>query len=48
MKKQYTKPTIKSEVLLKEDVLRVSAETDNNYVGYKDIHHDKATLEDLL
>ncbi|MEE3333017.1 MAG: hypothetical protein VZR54_01925 [Ruminococcus sp.] len=48
MKKQYQKPQIKSEILLTQDVLRVSEETDNKFIQSNSILDDDFNIESLL
>lgn len=48
MKQHYEAPRLLTEVLLKEDVLKISVETDNKYEKSNTVFKDKATLEGLL
>ena len=48
MKKQYSKPEITTEVLLKDDVLRMSEETDNRYVGSKKLIKNNFDINDIF
>ena len=48
MKKQYLKPEITTEVLLKDDVLRTSEETDNKYVGSKKVIKNNFDINDIF
>lgn len=48
MKKQYFKPEIKTEVLLKEDVLIISEEKENKYIKSRSIFIDDFSVEKLL
>ncbi|MEE3334171.1 MAG: hypothetical protein VZR54_07870 [Ruminococcus sp.] len=48
MKKQYSKPEVKLELLSKSDVLLVSEETDNRYVNSREIIKDLFSIEDIL
>ena len=48
MKKQYLKPEITTEVLLKDDVLRISEETDNKYVGSKKVIKNNFDINDIF
>lgn len=48
MKKQYKKPEIITEVLLKDDVLEMSEEKDNGYLASKSIFIDNFSIDDIL
>lgn len=48
MKQTYIKPEIITEVLLQEDVLKMSTDTDNNYVQSNNIINDSFAVEDIL
>lgn len=48
MKKQYKKPEIITEVLLKDDVLEMSEEKDNGYAASKSIFIDNFSIDDIL
>lgn len=48
MKKQYFKPEIITEVLLQEDVLKMSTDTDNSYVNSTNIFDDGFSVESIL
>lgn len=48
MKKQYKKPEIITEVLLKDDVLEMSYEKDNGYAASKSIFIDDFKIDDIL
>ena len=48
MKKQYKKPEIITEVLLKDDVLEMSEEKDNKFVASKSIFIDNFSIDDIL
>ena len=48
MKQQYVKPEIITEVLLQEDVLKMSTDTDNSYVNSTNIFDDGFSVEDIL
>ena len=48
MKKQYFKPEMNVEILLKTDVLLLSVETDNRYQQSRNIFKSDFTVEDIL
>lgn len=48
MKKQYKKPEIITEVLLKDDVLEMSEEKNNSYLASKSIFIDNFSIDDIL
>lgn len=48
MKKQYYKPELNIEILMKADVLLVSEQTDNRFVDSQDIFKDDFTVDDIL
>ena len=48
MKQTYIKPEIITEVILEEDVLKMSTDTDNNYVQSRSIFNDSFAVEDIL
>ena len=48
MKQQYVKPEIITEVLLQEDVLKMSTDTDNSYVNSTNIFDDGFSVESIL
>ncbi|MEE3428254.1 MAG: hypothetical protein VZQ55_04740 [Ruminococcus sp.] len=48
MKKQYKKPEIVTEVLLEEDVLKMSTDTENSFVNSKSIFIDDFSIDDIL
>lgn len=51
MKQQYVKPEIITEVLLQEDVLKMSTDTDNSYVESQDLFSPNGrsfSIEDIL
>ncbi|MBQ7505628.1 MAG: hypothetical protein IJT79_10010 [Ruminococcus sp.] len=48
MKQTYIKPEIITEVLLQDDVLKMSTDTDNNYVQSTDVFNDSFAVEDIL
>jgi hypothetical protein len=48
MKVKYIKPEINTEVLIKEDLLQVSEETENKYLSSKKVLPDNFSIEDIL
>ena len=48
MKQTYIKPEIITEVLLQEDVLKMSTDTDNSYVNSTNIFDDGFSVENIL
>lgn len=48
MKNKYVKPEIHNEVLIKEDLLQKSFETDNKYLNSKRLLPDNFSVEDIL
>ena len=48
MKNKYVKPEIHTEVLIKEDLLQKSLETDNKYMNSNRLFPDSFSVEDIL
>ena len=48
MKQKYVKPELISEVLLEEDVLKMSTDTDNSYAQSNSIFDDSFNVESIL
>lgn len=48
MKQPYIKPEIITEVLLQGDILKMSTDTDNNYVQSQRLFKDDFSVEDIL